>query len=50
VERDLEIVDDLGLNLVELLNTHCHADHITGTGKIKVPWLYCCSVALWGFV
>lgn len=35
VERDLEIVDDLGLNLVELLNTHCHADHITGTGKIK---------------
>ncbi|KAI8470278.1 MAG: ETHE1 protein, mitochondrial precursor [Monoraphidium minutum] len=35
VERDLEIVDQLGLNLVEVTNTHCHADHITGSGKIK---------------
>uniref|UniRef100_A0A383W3C2 persulfide dioxygenase n=1 Tax=Tetradesmus obliquus TaxID=3088 RepID=A0A383W3C2_TETOB len=34
-ERDLEVVDDLGLSLTHLLNTHCHADHITGTGKIK---------------
>jgi sulfur dioxygenase len=35
VERDLEVVDGLGLNLVEATNTHCHADHITGTGKLK---------------
>jgi glyoxylase-like metal-dependent hydrolase (beta-lactamase superfamily II) len=30
------VVDELGLMLTTLLNTHCHADHITGTGKIKV--------------
>jgi glyoxylase-like metal-dependent hydrolase (beta-lactamase superfamily II) len=35
-ERDLEVVDDLGVTLTTLLNTHCHADHITGTGKLKV--------------
>ncbi|GBF96501.1 hypothetical protein Rsub_09843 [Raphidocelis subcapitata] len=34
-ERDLEVVDGLGLNLVLTLNTHCHADHITGSGKLK---------------
>jgi sulfur dioxygenase len=34
-ERDLEVVDGLGLTLQILLNTHCHADHITGTGKLK---------------
>lgn len=35
VERDLQIVDELGLELTITLNTHCHADHITGSGKIK---------------
>ena len=35
VERDLEIIKNLGLTLKYMLNTHCHADHITGTGKIK---------------
>lgn len=35
VTRDLALVNDLGLNLVLALNTHCHADHITGTGEIK---------------
>ena len=35
VERDVEIAKDLGVNLKVLLNTHCHADHITGTGKMK---------------
>jgi sulfur dioxygenase len=34
-ERDLEVVDGLGLDLRLLLNTHCHADHVTGTGKLK---------------
>jgi hypothetical protein len=25
VERDLQLVDELGLNLVQTINTHCHA-------------------------
>ena len=39
VERDLQQVNELGLNLVFGVNTHVHADHITGTGllKTKVP-------------
>jgi hypothetical protein len=36
VERDLQIIDELGLKLTQTANTHCHADHITGSGKIKV--------------
>lgn len=36
VERDLEVVDDLGVSLVLAANTHAHADHITGSGKLKV--------------
>eukprot|EP00775_Hariotina_reticulata_P006637 gene6637-6864_t len=35
VERDLQIIDELGLELSTAANTHCHADHITGTGKLK---------------
>ena len=35
VERDLNEVNDLGLNLVFGVNTHVHADHITGTGLLK---------------
>jgi sulfur dioxygenase len=35
VERDLKEVGDLGLNLVYGVNTHAHADHITGTGLLK---------------
>ncbi|XAR56397.1 Sulfur dioxygenase [Bertholletia excelsa] len=39
VERDLSIVEDLGLKLLYAINTHVHADHVTGTGliKTKVP-------------
>jgi glyoxylase-like metal-dependent hydrolase (beta-lactamase superfamily II) len=36
VERDLQCVEELGLDLTWAINTHAHADHITGTGKIKV--------------
>lgn len=36
VDRDLQTIDELGLKLTDALNTHCHADHITSTGKIKV--------------
>lgn len=35
VERDAKIINELGLNLKYMLNTHCHADHITGTWKLK---------------
>lgn len=36
VERDLSLIKDLGLKLIYALNTHVHADHVTGTGLIKV--------------
>lgn len=35
VNRDLKEVADLGLNLVYGINTHAHADHITGTYLLK---------------
>ena len=35
VERDLAVVEGLGLTLKYAINTHCHADHITGSGDLK---------------
>lgn len=35
VERDLQILRELGLTLRFCLETHIHADHITGTDKLK---------------
>ena len=35
VDRDLKAIDALGLTLTLAVNTHCHADHITGTGAMK---------------
>ena len=35
VERDLRLVKELGVQLVYVMNTHCHADHVTGTGELK---------------
>jgi len=34
-ERDSQLIKDLGLNLKYILNTHVHADHVTGTGMLK---------------
>ncbi|CAM9179803.1 unnamed protein product [Discosporangium mesarthrocarpum] len=34
-ERDAEMVEQMGLTLKYAVNTHVHADHITGTGKLK---------------
>ncbi|KAG9448002.1 hypothetical protein H6P81_014130 [Aristolochia fimbriata] len=34
-ERDLSLVNDLRLKLTYAINTHVHADHVTGTGIIK---------------
>ncbi len=35
VERDLQVLNDLGLTLRYCLETHIHADHITGAGKLR---------------
>ncbi|OUC11662.1 MAG: Zn-dependent hydrolase [Alkalinema sp. CACIAM 70d] len=35
VERDLKLLNELGLTLKYCLETHVHADHITGTGKLR---------------
>ncbi|KAF3793128.1 Beta-lactamase hydrolase-like protein [Nymphaea thermarum] len=35
VDRDLNLIEELGLKLIYAMNTHCHADHITGTGLLK---------------
>jgi glyoxylase-like metal-dependent hydrolase (beta-lactamase superfamily II) len=35
VDRDLAAAEELGLNLVYGVNTHAHADHITGTFLLK---------------
>ena len=35
VERDVQLLQELGLTLRYALDTHVHADHITGTGKLR---------------
>ncbi len=35
VDRDLSLIEDLGLRLMYTLETHIHADHITGGGEIR---------------
>ncbi len=35
VDRDLKFIDELGLKLLYILDTHVHADHISSAGKIK---------------
>jgi uncharacterized NAD(P)/FAD-binding protein YdhS/glyoxylase-like metal-dependent hydrolase (beta-lactamase superfamily II) len=35
VDRDLQALNDLGLTLRYCLETHLHADHITGAGKLR---------------
>ncbi|KAM0959215.1 hypothetical protein ACFX2C_024420 [Malus domestica] len=39
VDRDISLVKELGLKLIYAMNTHVHADHVTGTGlmKTKLP-------------
>ena len=34
-ERDLEVLQDLGLKLTYTIDTHVHADHLTGALKLK---------------
>jgi glyoxylase-like metal-dependent hydrolase (beta-lactamase superfamily II) len=35
VERDRQLLEELGLTLGYCLETHIHADHITGTGRLR---------------
>lgn len=35
VDRDLNFIQQLDLKLIYCLETHIHADHITGTGKLR---------------
>ncbi|ACB52817.1 unknown [Crocosphaera subtropica ATCC 51142] len=35
VERDLKLIKELGLTLHSCLETHIHADHVTGTAKLR---------------
>ena len=34
-ERDMQIVNELGIELLYTIETHTHADHITSSGKIR---------------
>ena len=33
--RDLKLIQELGLELAVILDTHCHADHITAAWLLK---------------
>lgn len=35
VERDLKLVEELGLRLTVVLDTHVHADHVTAAGTLR---------------
>lgn len=43
VERDLQIIQQMGLTLFSTLDTHIHADHLTGATKLRA--LSGCKVA-----
>lgn len=43
VERDAKLITELNLTLRYGVNTHCHADHITGTGLLKERFPTCRS-------
>jgi len=34
-ERDLKLINELGLKLKYILDTHIHADHVTGAGHLR---------------
>lgn len=35
VDRDIKLIQELGIKLIYILETHVHADHITGSGEIR---------------
>lgn len=36
--RDMAIIQELGVKLKYVINTHCHADHVTSAGVIQKEW------------
>ncbi|XP_043853195.1 persulfide dioxygenase ETHE1, mitochondrial isoform X1 [Dromiciops gliroides] len=42
--RDARLVQELGLRLLYAVNTHCHADHVTGSGILRSMVPGCLSV------
>ncbi|CAF2679686.1 unnamed protein product [Rotaria sp. Silwood2] len=44
VARDMQLIKQLGLRLRYAFNTHVHADHITGSGRLKTLLPECRSV------
>ncbi|XP_043261479.1 persulfide dioxygenase ETHE1, mitochondrial isoform X2 [Colletes gigas] len=43
-DRDVAIIQNMRLKLKYAMNTHVHADHITGTGKLKSAFTDCQSM------
>jgi glyoxylase-like metal-dependent hydrolase (beta-lactamase superfamily II) len=35
VDRDLQLAEELGLRVTQVLDTHVHADHVTAAGEIR---------------
>ncbi len=35
VDRDIELIEQLGFRLAYVLDTHVHADHVTGAGVLR---------------
>jgi sulfur dioxygenase len=35
VDRDVKLIEEMGLKLIYALDTHIHADHITGAGELR---------------
>ncbi|GMH66369.1 hypothetical protein TL16_g04415 [Triparma laevis f. inornata] len=35
VSRDISVLSNMSANLTKILNTHVHADHVTGSGALK---------------
>ena len=53
VHRDLSLLEEWGCTLIYALNTHVHADHITGSGLIKVRVvnnIFCANHVVFWFV
>lgn len=43
-KRDSHLIQELGLTLKYAMNTHMHADHVTGTGYLKKLLPGCVSI------